>query len=49
MSMLPDDPESTILKRLKRPRPEDPEAPNAEPGRRSSLAPDTAGKLAASQ
>jgi membrane protein required for colicin V production len=49
MSMLPDDPESTILKRLKRPRPEDPEAPNAEPGRRSSLAPDTGRKLAASQ
>jgi hypothetical protein len=44
--MLPDDPESTILKRLKRPRPEDPEAPNAEPERRSSLAPGAAGSLA---
>jgi membrane protein required for colicin V production len=29
-SMLPDDPESTILKRLKRPRPEDGEEPPAE-------------------
>lgn len=38
MSMLPDDPESTILKRLKRPKPEDQDAPpDAAPGRRSSL------------
>jgi membrane protein required for colicin V production len=27
MSMLPDDPESTILKRLKKPKPDDPDAP----------------------
>jgi membrane protein required for colicin V production len=33
MSMLPDDPESTILKRLKRPKPgEDPEAPDQQRG-----------------
>lgn len=37
MSMLPDDPESTILKRLKRPRPEDQDAPEAAPERRSGL------------
>jgi membrane protein required for colicin V production len=30
MSMLPDDPESTILKRLKRQKPEDQEPPDAE-------------------
>src|SRR6185436_4502544 len=29
MSMLPDDPESTILKRLKRPKPEDQEPPDS--------------------
>jgi membrane protein required for colicin V production len=34
MSMLPDDPESTILKRLKKPRPEEEEP---TPGQRSSL------------
>jgi membrane protein required for colicin V production len=34
MSMLPDDPESTILKRLKRPKPEEEEP---TPGQRSSL------------
>ena len=34
MSMLPDDPESTILKRLKKPKPDDEDAPDA-PGRRS--------------
>ncbi len=34
MSMLPDDPESTILKRLRRPKPEEDEA---TPGQRSSL------------
>ena len=35
-SMLPDDPESTILKRLKRPRPEDGEEPaDAAPEKRS--------------
>ena len=36
MSMLPDDPESTILKRLKKPKPEDQEdAPDAPPEKRS--------------
>jgi membrane protein required for colicin V production len=35
MSMLPDDPESTILKRLKRPRPEDTDNPDNAPDRRS--------------
>jgi membrane protein required for colicin V production len=34
MSMLPDDPESTILRRLKKPKPDDEDAPDA-PGRRS--------------
>jgi membrane protein required for colicin V production len=36
MSMLPEDPENTILKRLKRPKPEE-EAPDAPPGQRGSL------------
>jgi membrane protein required for colicin V production len=36
MSMLPDDPESTILKRLKRPKPEDGEPADA-PAERSDL------------
>jgi membrane protein required for colicin V production len=31
MSMLPDDPESTILKRLKKPRPDEGEPPDAPP------------------
>jgi len=35
MSMLPDDPESTILKRLKKPRPEDQDAPDDKPDQRS--------------
>jgi membrane protein required for colicin V production len=35
MSMLPDDPESTILKRLKRPKPEEGEPPDAAPDQRS--------------
>lgn len=35
MSMLPDDPESTILKRLKKPTPEEPDAAPAGPERRS--------------
>src|SRR5499425_2171853 len=35
MSMLPDDPESTILKRLKKPKPDEEEP--ATPGQRSSL------------
>jgi membrane protein required for colicin V production len=42
MSMLPDDPESTILRRLKKPKPEEEEAP-APPGRRSGLEPAPAG------
>jgi membrane protein required for colicin V production len=40
MSMLPDDPESTILKRLKKPKPEegDPSADEPPPtGQRSNL------------
>jgi membrane protein required for colicin V production len=37
MSMLPDDPESTILKRLKRPKPEDQDAPDGNPDQRSEL------------
>src|SRR6185437_8641768 len=41
MSMLPDDPESTILKRLKRQKPEDQEPPDASPDRKSELAPRT--------
>src|SRR3954447_25207308 len=40
MSMLPEDPESTILKRLKRPKPEDQDQPDPPPAGRSSLAPD---------
>ena len=41
MSMLPDDPESTILKRLKKPKPEEgdpaPDEPTPTPGQRSGL------------
>jgi membrane protein required for colicin V production len=37
MSMLPDDPESTILKRLKRPKPEDGESPETPADQRGSL------------
>jgi membrane protein required for colicin V production len=38
MSMLPDDPESTILKKLKRPRPDDTETPDTPPsGQRGDL------------
>jgi membrane protein required for colicin V production len=37
MSMLPDDPESTILKRLKKPKPEDQDAPDTGPDQRSEL------------
>jgi membrane protein required for colicin V production len=37
MSMLPDDPESTILKRLKRPRPDDADPVDAPPERRGAL------------
>src|SRR5256714_4950566 len=39
MSMLPDDPESTILKRLKRNKPEDQDQPDTPTGGRSSLGP----------
>jgi membrane protein required for colicin V production len=46
MSMLPDDPESTILKRLKKPAPADQDAPPdaapPTPGQRSELEPSTA-------
>jgi membrane protein required for colicin V production len=37
MSMLPEDPENTILKRLKRTKPEDQDQPDAPVGGRSSL------------
>jgi membrane protein required for colicin V production len=39
ISMLPDDPETTILKRLKRPKGDEQDAPDAAPGERSELAP----------
>jgi membrane protein required for colicin V production len=39
MSMLPDDPETTILKRLKRPKGDDQEPQDAPSGERSGLAP----------
>jgi hypothetical protein len=35
--MLPDDPESTILKRLKKPKPEDQDAPDTNPDQRSEM------------
>jgi len=39
-AMLPEDPESTILKRLKKPKPDDQDAPpDAAPGQKSELAP----------
>jgi len=37
MSMLPDDPESTILKRLKKPKPDEQDVPDSGAGRRSEL------------
>src|ERR1700758_3113748 len=37
MSMLPDDPESTILKRLKRQRPEDSDAPEGAPDQHGEI------------
>ncbi|HEX2653855.1 MAG TPA: CvpA family protein [Xanthobacteraceae bacterium] len=37
MSMLPDDPESTILKRLKRPKTEEPDNQDAPPAERSEI------------
>ena len=44
MGMLPDDPESTILKRLKKPKPDDQDAPDGPPDNRSELS----GRLTAS-
>jgi membrane protein required for colicin V production len=41
MSMLPDDPESTILKRLKRQKPEEQEPPDSGPEQKSELSPRT--------
>ncbi|HEY2758183.1 MAG TPA: CvpA family protein [Pseudolabrys sp.] len=50
MSMLPDDPESTILKRLKKQKPEDQDAPDAPPDQRSELrAPTTQAQLTGSR
>lgn len=37
LSMLPDDPESTILKRLKRPLPDEIDQPDAPPGQRGNV------------
>ena len=37
MSMLPEDPESTILKKLKRPRPEETDTPDSPPDQHSEL------------
>jgi membrane protein required for colicin V production len=37
MSMLPDDPESTILKRFKRPLPDDSDQPDTPPGQRGDV------------
>ena len=37
LSMLPDDPESTILNKLKRPHPEDTDTPDAAPDQHSEL------------
>jgi membrane protein required for colicin V production len=37
MSMLPEDPENTILKRLKKPKPDDTETPDNPPDRHSQL------------
>ncbi len=39
MSLLPDDPESTILKRLKRPKGDEPDSPDASPDQRSDSGP----------
>jgi hypothetical protein len=35
MSLLPEDPESTILKRLRRPKGDEPDSPDASPDQRS--------------
>jgi membrane protein required for colicin V production len=42
MSMLPEDPENTILKRLKRPKPEDQDQQDNPPAGRSGLVPSVA-------
>ena len=42
-SMLPDDPENTILKRFKKPAPEDPDQPETPPGQRGDLGAPAAG------
>ncbi|HML08098.1 MAG TPA: CvpA family protein [Xanthobacteraceae bacterium] len=44
ISMLPEDPESTILKKLKRPRPEDTETPENAPDQRGELDKPTGGR-----
>ena len=49
MSMLPDDPESTILKRLKKPKLEDQDTPDAGPDQRSDLPPVTQPKTTGTQ
>jgi len=41
ISMLPDDPEKTILQRLKKRKPEDQDQPDAGPDQRSDLSPAT--------
>src|ERR1700722_2871517 len=46
ISMLPDDPESTILNKLKRPKPGDSDAPDAPPADHRSETGDTADKVA---
>src|SRR5262245_41265100 len=48
MSMLPEDPENTILKRLKRPKPEDQDQQDNPSGGRSSIGPST-GRFAAAE
>jgi membrane protein required for colicin V production len=44
MSMLPEDPESTILKRLKRPRPGDTDTPEAQPDQHGAIEPPAGGR-----
>ncbi|MGO9048739.1 MAG: CvpA family protein [Xanthobacteraceae bacterium] len=44
MSMLPEDPESTILKKLKRPRPEDTDTPDSPPDQHGGLDKPAAGR-----
>ncbi len=47
MSMLPEDPESTILKKLKRPRPEETDTPDSPPDQHSELDKPTDGRAQA--